>query len=52
MIKPCVFREDCLDIQDRELCSNISLIEAVNHSYKELHTRCLNSPRSTPMICF
>ena len=49
-IKPCVFRGDCLDIQDRELGNNSPLVEAVNHFHKELHTRCLSSPRSTPVI--
>ena len=52
LIKTCVLRGDCLDIQGRELCSNSPLVEPVNHFYKELHTRCLSSPRSTPMICF
>ena len=52
IIKPCVFRGDCLDIQDRDLCNNSRLVEAVNHWHKELHTRCLSSSRSTPMICF
>ena len=42
---------DCLDIQDRDLCNNNPLVEAVNHFHKELHTKCLSSPKSTPMTC-
>ena len=42
---------DCLDIQDRDLCNNSPLVEAVNHFYKVLHTKCLSSPKSTPMTC-
>ena len=52
IIKLCVFRGYCLDIEDIDLCKNSPLVEAVNHSYKDLHTRCLISPRSTPLICF
>ena len=52
IINLCVFRVDCFDIQDRDLCNNSPLVEAVNHWHKKLHTRCLSSPRSTPMICF
>ena len=33
IIKPCVFRRDCLDIEDRELCNNSPLVEAVNLFY-------------------
>ena len=42
IIKPCVFRGDCLDIQDRGLCNNSPLVEAVNHCHKELLTWCLS----------
>ena len=33
-------------------CNNSPLVEVVTHCHKELHIRYLNSPRSTPMICF
>ena len=37
---------------DRVLCKNSQLVEAVNYSQKELHTRCCSSPRSASVICF
>ena len=52
IIKSCVFRGDCLDIQDRDLCNNSPLAEAVDPCHKDIHTRCPSSPRSTITICF